>query len=375
MRIAVNTRFLLKDYLEGYGYFTLEIFSRIVRQNPQHEFLFVFDRPVDQKFVLGENVTPVVVGPPARHPILWKWWFDFKIPHILKKWKADVFVSPDGFCSLRTSVPQVTVIHDLAFLHRPKDIARTHLWFYKKYTPQFIRKSKTIITVSEFSRQDICTHYPEAAGKITVVQNAARDAFQPLAGEQKEAVKATYSEGKEYFVYTGSIHPRKNLVNLLKAFSIFKKWQGSDMKLLLCGRMAWKNEDFARNMETYKYRKDVQLMGYLPEKELASIVAAAYCMVYPSYFEGFGLPLAEAMQAGTPIVASNTPALRETGGEAVLFANPDDIEDLAGQMMLVYKDENLRNKLIEKGKIQAATFNWQQSAASLWHCIQQAARK
>jgi glycosyltransferase involved in cell wall biosynthesis len=139
--------------------------------------------------------------------------------------------------------------------------------------------------------------------------------------------------------------------------------------------MAWKNDHFVKNLETYKYRKDVQIMGYIPENELANIVAAAYCMVYPSYFEGFGLPLVEAMQAGTPVVSSNTPALRETGGEAVLYANPDDVEDLAAQMMGVYKDEALRTRLMEKGKIQAATFNWQQSASTLWHCIRQAAGK
>ncbi|MBL7726438.1 MAG: glycosyltransferase family 4 protein [Dinghuibacter sp.] len=375
MRIAVNTRFLLPGYLEGYGHFIREVFSRLVQQHPQHEFIFLFDRPYEQPYVFGSNVQPVVIGPPARHPVLWKWWYDYRVPPILKKLRADVLVSPDGFCSLRTRVPQVTVIHDLAFLHRPKDITRSHLLFYKTYTPKFIKKSSRVITVSETSAQDILQHYPAAANKITVAPNAAREIFQPLTWEQKEAVKAQYTGGKEYFLYTGSIHPRKNLVGLLKAFSVFKKWQQSDMKLLLCGRMAWKNGEFLESLNTYKYRKDVQLTGYLPETELAQLVAAAYAMVYPSFFEGFGMPLVEAMQAGTPVVASDIAALRETGGDAVLLANPNDFNDLAAQMMHVYKDESLRARLIEKGKIQAARFNWQQTAETVWACIQKAAEK
>ena len=138
MRIAVNTRFLLSDYLEGYGHFLQEIFSRLVKAHPEHEFIFIFDRPFDQKFIFGKNVTPIVAGPPARHPLLWKYWYDFKLPAVLKKYKADVFFSPDGFCSLRTAVPQCLVIHDLAFLHFPSGISGSQLRFYKRNTPDYI---------------------------------------------------------------------------------------------------------------------------------------------------------------------------------------------------------------------------------------------
>jgi glycosyltransferase involved in cell wall biosynthesis len=375
MRIAVNTRFLLKEYLEGYGYFTQEIFSRLAQQHPQHEFIFIFDRPFHKQFIFSENITPVVMGPAARHPLLWKLWYDFKIPRILKKMKADVFVSPDGFCSLRTTIPQITVIHDLAFLHRPKDIPRSHLWYYKRYTPRFIKKSKQVVTVSQYSQQDIIAQYPYSAGKISVVPNAARNCFQPINWEQKEKTKEKYAGGREYFVYTGSIHPRKNIINMLKAFSIFKKWQQSDMKLLLCGRLAWKNEAFQKTIATYKYRNEVHLTGYLPEEELASVVASSYAMVYPSHFEGFGLPVVEAMQAGVPVVASGITAITETGGDAALYAPPEDYEKLAAQMMLVYKDEALRARLIEKGKVQSALFSWERASEMMWDCIQLAAGK
>ena len=120
MVIAVNTRFLLPDYLEGYGYFIYETFKRIVKNNPQHQFVFIFDRPYDDGFVFAPNITPVLTGPPARHPLLWKLWYDIKVPAVLRKVRADVFVSCDGFCSLGTKVPQCLVVHDLSFLHYPR---------------------------------------------------------------------------------------------------------------------------------------------------------------------------------------------------------------------------------------------------------------
>jgi glycosyltransferase involved in cell wall biosynthesis len=369
MRIAVNTRFLLSGQLEGNGWYIHETWKRIVQQHPEHEFFFLFDRPFEQDFIYGPNVTPVVVAPAARHPVLWKWWFDFRIPRVLKKIKADLFFSPDGFCSLRTKVPQITVIHDLAFLRVKNGQYASHERYYKKNTPLYINKSKHIIAVSEFTKQDIIAQYNTPAQKITVIPNAARSIFRIHTWDEKQAVKERYAGGKEFFLYTGSIHPRKNLLNLLKAFSIFKKWQHSEMKLVLAGRAAWKSESFIKSLDTYKYRNDLVLTGYLPDEELARLTASAYAMVYPSVFEGFGLPVVEAMQSGVPVVTSNTSALPETGGNAALYANPDMVDEIAGQMMLLYKDEALRARQVALGLEQAARYSWDESARKIWEVI------
>jgi len=137
MTIAVNTSFLLKDYPEGYRYFIYETFSRIVKNHPEHIFVFISDRPHDEYIITGENVKSVVAGPAANHPLLWKYWYDIKIPSLLQKYKADVFVSCNGFCSLRTKVPQCLLLHDLAFLHYPSHGKKSHFHFYKKYMPKF----------------------------------------------------------------------------------------------------------------------------------------------------------------------------------------------------------------------------------------------
>lgn len=372
MRVAVNTRFLLPDYLEGYGYFIQETFSRITANHPEHEFIFIFDRPYEQQFVFDKNVTPVVAGPPARHPLLWKWWYDIKVPAVLRKYKADVFVSCDGFCSLRTRVPQCLVVHDLAFLHYPDFISRSHFSFYKRYTPAFLNKAASVATVSDFSKNDILHEYDVEPGKINVVYSAAKPLFVPLTVEERQRVKEKHTGGKEYFLYTGSIHPRKNLMNLLKAFSVFKKKQKTGMKLVLAGRLAWKYESFSKDLETYKYREDVVLTGYLPEAELARLTASAYAMVYPSFFEGFGVPVLEAMQCQVPVITSAESAMQEVAGQAALYTDPADYTDIAEKMILLYKDETLRSRLCATGLERATAFNWNRTANLLWQSVLQA---
>lgn len=372
MKIAVNTRFLLNDYLEGYGYFVQETFKRIIIDHPEHEFLFIFDRPYDQRFVFGPNVKAVVAGPPARHPLLWKWWYDVKLPALLRKYKADIFVSCDGFCSLRTRVPQCLVLHDLAFLHYPSFIRKSHLLYYKKYTPKMLARAKAVATVSAFSKNDIIQQYKTEENKIDVVYSASKDIFRPLTDSEKKATKTKYTEGKDYFIYTGAIHPRKNLVNLLKAFSLFKKRQQSSLKLVLAGRLAWKYDSFIKDLQTYKYRNDVVLPGYVAEEEIARLTGAAYAMVYPSYFEGFGVPVLEAMQCHVPVITSEKTSMQEIAGGAALLADPADPAAIAAQMMLLYKDEKLRKQLTEKGKETAAGFSWDRTARLLWQSIEKA---
>lgn len=373
MKIAINTKSLLPGKMEGYGYYIEEIFSRIAIRHPEHQFYFLFDRPFDQRFIYATNIQPVIVNPQARLPILWQLWYNWKLPAVLQKIKADVFVSPDGFCSLRTKVPQCLVVHDLAFLHYPHFIPKAHLRFYRKYTGRFLEKAKVIVTVSAFSKNDIVSNYSINADSIHIVGNAPNAVFQPLEFEEKERIKQQYSGGCEYFIYTGAVHPRKNLINLLKAFSQFKKWQRSNMKLVIAGRLAWKTDEFNKLLSTFKFRNDVVLTGYLEKKELAALVASAYAMVYPSFFEGFGVPPLEAFQCHVPAIVSNNSAMPEVGGDAYLYIEPENVKDMAEKMLLIYKDEALRSRLIENGKKRLLQFSWDVAAEKMWSCIELAA--
>jgi glycosyltransferase involved in cell wall biosynthesis len=368
MIIAVNTRFLVNE-LEGCGYFIQGLFKTLVRNHPEHQFYFLFDRPFNEEYIFSSNVQPLVISPPARLPVLWKYWYDVKIPAALKKIKADVFVSPDGYCSLATKLPQCMVIHDLGFLHYPEAYKKSHVRFLKKKTPEFLKKAKKVVTVSEFSKDDIVKHYKIDPAKVDVIYNGVKNIFHPFSFDEKTIIKEKYTDGKEYFIYVGAIQPRKNLIKLLKAFSIFKKRLQSNMKLVITGRLAWKNQEFLQLINTYKYKSDVILTGYVAEQELAALLGSAYALVYPSMFEGFGVPVAEAMKCEVPVLTSEKTSMQEVAGDAALYFNPKEHADIADKMMLIYKDENLRKQLIEKGKLNVEKYNWEKSAELFWESI------
>lgn len=373
MVIAVNTRFLMKDP-EGVGYFIKEVFGRIARQHQEHRFYFFFDRPPDPSIALPPNVTPVVLTPAARHPFLWKYWYDIKVAMALRKVKADVFVSPDGYLSLTTRVPQCLVVHDLGFLHQPAAYQRSHLAFYRRYTPSFVKKAKVVATVSEFSKQDLLGSYKVPAEKVRVVFSAAKNSFLPVSEEEQEKTREKYTGGTTYFIYAGAIQPRKNIVNLLKAFSLFKKRQSSNWKLVLTGRLAWKNEEFLTLLKTYKYRNDVVLTGYLPEAEVVKLVASSYALVYPSLFEGFGVPVLEGMRCGVPVLTSSGTAMQEIGADAALYFDPADPASIGEALMRIYKDEDLRDKMIAKGREVEKQYSWDRTASLMWEAIMAAGK-
>jgi glycosyltransferase involved in cell wall biosynthesis len=375
MRIAVNTRLLLKGKLEGIGWFTYRTLEKIVQQHPGHEFIFFFDRPYDPSFVFGPNVTPVVVGPQARHPILFNIWFEWRIPALLRKYKADLFLSPDSQMSLKTTVPTCLVMHDLAFEHYPEHFKLSHRLYWRRYSPLFARKATRLATVSTYSKEDISQRYGVPLDKIDVVYNGAHDEYKPLSHECREEVKKTYTEGCEYFVFAGALHPRKNIVHLLEAFIAFKKKQRSNMKLVIVGRMAWKYDAVLEMKENMPFKDDVKWVGYMEVSELSKVIGAAYALVYASLFEGFGIPILEALQCNVPAIVSNTSSMPEVAGDAALLVDPTNVDDIAAKMGMIYKDEQLRAKLIAAAPAQVEKFNWQRSSERLWDCMMKCVNK
>jgi glycosyltransferase involved in cell wall biosynthesis len=369
MRIAVNTRLFLKGKLEGIGWFAHETLSRLVLQHPEHEFIFFFDRPFHKDFVFAPNVTPVVLKPQARHPALYYLWTEWAIPYALRKYKADIYFSPDGLGTLRSKVPTCITIHDLAYKHYPQFMDKLHKWHYGYFLPRFAQKAKRIIAVSEYTKQDIVQQFGVKEGKIDVVYNGAHKEYKPLDFNAREAVKQQYTGGQEFFLFTGALHPRKNIVNLLKAFVQFKRRQRGNIRLVIVGRMAWQYDEIVKAKELMPFKDDVIWTGYLDVEELARVTASAYALVYPSLFEGFGIPILEAMTCDVPVIVSNTSSMPEVGGDAALLVDPASPEDIAAKMMMIYKDENLRNKMIAAARIRKNDFSWDRSAQQIWDSL------
>tara|TARA_B100000683_G_scaffold248772_1_gene262279 strand:+ start:1454 stop:2605 length:1152 start_codon:yes stop_codon:yes gene_type:complete len=362
MRIAINTRFLLKNKLEGIGWFTFEVIRRFVKLNPQHQFYFFFDRPYDERFLFEDNITPVVLNPPARHPLLWYWWFEYSVPSALKKYNIDAFISTDGYLSLNTDLPQLLVIHDLAFEHYPKDVDWAASIYYRKYSKKYAQKASRIITVSEYTKHDVNSQYGIDLKKIDVVYNGANSMYKPISAPNKEKVRAHFSNGYPYFLYVGAIHPRKNVITLLKAFEQFKETREHPHKLMIVGRWAWKNKELNGYLNTMKHKEDVLFMGSRQADELKDIIASAEAMMYLSYFEGFGIPVLESIYCEVPVIISDRTSLPEVAGEGGPQLDPFDVEGIEAAMNSIVVDESLRTQYVEAGRAQKQKFSWNLSA-------------
>lgn len=372
MKIAVNTRHLLPHRLDGMGWFTLEIFKRLALSHPEVEFHFIFDRRYNEEFIFSENIIPHVIGPQARHPYLMRLWYDWSVARLLKKIQPDLFISPDAQLSLTTDFPQMVVIHDINFEHYPKDIPAVYTRDLKRRTPKFVKKAKRIVTVSEFSKNDIIAHYGVSSEKIGIVNNGANEVYRPLTATEKESAKQQFAGGCDYFIFVSSIHPRKNLQRILPAFFEFKKQSRSDVKMLVVGHIFWQDESLKEAIEQGKRSGDVIMAGRLRPEELKLALGGALANVYTSYFEGFGIPVIEAFQAGVPVITSNVTSLPEVSGDAALLVDPFSIPDISDAMLRIYNDSELRAQLISKGFTRSKKYTWEIAADKMWDEIKKA---
>jgi len=372
MRIAVNTRFLMPGKMEGIGHFTQETLQRIVKAHPEHQFHFIFDRPFSNNLLFESNVTGEIASPPARHPFLWYYWFQFALPKAVKNFKADVLLSPDGYAPLGMSIPTVCVIHDLAFEYYPKHINGLARWYYKRYTPLFAAESKRLVTVSEFSKQSIIEKYGTNADKIDVVFGAASEVFQKMEQEQVQKIRQQYSLGEPYFIFVGALHPRKNIAMMLKAYDHFKGKTAENVKMLIVGRKAWMTSEMEEVLSAMKAKSEVIFTDYLPHEEASKLIAASLALVFVSKFEGFGLPILEGMHCEVPVINSNTSSMPEVAGDATLQVDPENMEEISAAMQRLASEPELRTELVNKGRLQREKFSWDKTAELLWASVEKA---
>jgi glycosyltransferase involved in cell wall biosynthesis len=360
--IGINARNILGSKMEGFGNYSYELVQRITRNQPDQSFVLFFDRKVDSKFEFTSNVKTVALFPPTRHPFIYFFWFEWSLKRALRKYKIDLLWTPDGFCCLSSNVPQIATIHDLNFEHYPEDLP----WFANKYFraffPKFAAKAKRILTVSNFSKKDIIEKYDISSKKISVIYNGISDEYRILAPDEITETRRHFSNGKPYFIFVGSLHPRKNVKRLVEAFSEFSK-TNSDIDLVIVGNAMWKQEVFSLTNDT---KKRVHFLGHLTTSELSRVTGAAFALSYVPYFEGFGIPLVEAMRCGIPIVSANTSCLPEIAGDAAIYCDPFSVEDITAQLQLLSKDSKLHQQLAENALNRSVLFSWDKAAEEVW---------
>ncbi len=362
MRIAVNTRLLIKDNLEGIGRFTFETLRRLVISHPEVEFVFCFDRKFDPEFIFAPNVKGLVIYPQARHPFLYYIWFQYRLPKILEHEKVDLLLSPDGFIPLNCKIKTLSVIHDIAFEHFKNGVDWLHQLYYKYFFPKFAQQSTRIITVSEFSKADLVKTYQLSPHKIDVVYNGVSSAFKQTEKRLKDKIP--------YFIYVGAIHPRKNVLNLLKAFEAFKA-QNPELnhQLLLVGRKSWQLAAIVKYLRTMKFKRDVLFNKNVKDENLNLLINNATAMVYPSVFEGFGLPVIEAFSCGIPVITSKGTAMEEIAQGAAHLFNPESIEELTAKLYEQASGKTENKEKIDVGLTLVKQYNWDYTAEQVWESI------
>ena len=361
---------LLHGKLEGIGWFMFENLKRIAISHPEHEFYFIFDRPYHKEFIFSKNVKPVVLFPQARHPFLYFIWFEISIRLAFLKIKPDLFLSPDGYLSLGSKVKSLAVFHDLNFEHYPQDIPWLERLNYRFFFRKYAHKADRIATVSTYSKEDIVKQYGVSPDKIDVVYNGANEAYEPVGDDVKNATREKYTQGRPYFFFVGALHPRKNLVNLFKAFDIFRETDTENSVLLIAGARKWWTGEIASVFDGMKFKDDVIFAGRIESSEMKNVMGSAIALTYVSYFEGFGIPIVEAFRCGTPVITSNVTSMPEIAGDAALLIDPFKPEEIADAMSRIASDRQLCARLTEAGKSRAALFTWDKSAERLWQSIE-----
>ncbi len=369
MNIAVDARCFIRDGQDESANFIFSIFSKIIALHKQHTFIFIFDKPFHPSLVFVENVVPVVQKPIVDSLAKFHIWYNIKIPLLLKKYKADVFVCTDGFCSLTTKVPQCLVLNDFSFLEFPLFTHRKRLGISKRFTRRFVKNAKTLIISSDYLKNKIINNYNIPGDKIQIIYPANEEDIKPLSFEDRERIKGKFANGNEYFVYAGLIHPSKNLMNLLKAFSAFKKRQKSSMRLIIVSAFSQQYNELIVSLQLFKFKDDVTLLTGQLANEVTQILAAAYAIVYVPFVENTPVVLLTAMKAGIPLITSSIGALPEICEDAALYAHPENFKEIAIKMMYLFKDENLRKKLIEKGKEQKKKITLKKAVELFWQTI------
>lgn len=366
MHTAVNTRLLQKAPLDGIGRFSFEILRRVAAANPKDKFTLLFDRPYEKKYLTSQNMYAKWMYPPTRLPFLMDIFFEASLPVMLKNLKPNVFFSPDGWVSMTAKTPTVQVVHDLNFIHMPEHLPEKWRKYYLKKFPLFIGKADHIITVSEFSKRDLMEQLQVPETKISVVYNDTAEGFRPaLHFEEISSIQKQFSDAKPYFLFVGLLHPRKNITGLMNAFALFKAETGSDVRLVIAGSKKWWTEELENAFLKNPYKSEIIFLGRVSDENLQKLYRASLGLVYPSFFEGFGIPILEAFKSDVPVITANNTALPEVGGNAALYCDATQPESIAEQMKALYNDKDLRDLCVQRGRIQAQKFSWDQGAETV----------
>ncbi|NSL89733.1 glycosyltransferase family 4 protein [Chitinophaga sp. Mgbs1] len=358
-----------KDMPADTGQVVTDIIIAMCRQQPGHQFVFFFDGEVPARLTFPSNVTTVVLPPKGNKAWHLYWWLEWQLPRAMKPFRPDVYLGLDGMLPLRSKIPAVLLIRDLSFLKDAGLQPYRQQQFMKKHIARYLVRAQRIAVLSGTAADELQRLSPALESKVAQLETGVSRLYQPLEWEAREAAKKEFSGGVEYFLVTGSVHPRNNIIPVFKAFSALKKRQRTNLKLVIAGQAATAGAEIQAALQSFKFRQDVVMLENLDEAALARLTGAAYAVIYPARFDGLPYPVYTAQRCKVPVIALEGVAAREAGGDTALYTDPANVDDLAEKMSLLYKDEQLRSRLLAMDSPVKTRDSWEQAAERLWSVL------
>ncbi len=363
MRIALNALLIATD--AGYRAAGVSRYSQHLVQGlgrlglPHHLEAYVRD-PAFQ----APGVELVRTRWPTHRPLARILWEQAVLPRVLAARGVELVHGLVNVLPLATEVPGVVTVHDLSFLHLPETFPRAKRLYLRALCRASVRRARAVIAVSRQTAQDVVRSFSVSAHRVHVVYNGVDGRFRPPDPAQVAAFRRARGLPERYVFYLGTLEPRKNLERLLEAFALWRSRHPDerDVVLVLAGARGWFYEGIFRRCDSLGLAEVVRFPGYLSPEELPLWYGAATVFVYPSLFEGFGLPVLEAMACGTPVICSDTASLREVAGDAAWTVSPQDTEALARGLACLLADPGARTQLARRGLARAQNFSWQRTA-------------
>lgn len=339
----------------GVGEYAYQLLTRFYTEKNIDFIIYLKDEPVGDMPAKSKHWQYRVIKP----GMLWTQW-RLPIDLYMRRLRPDVFFTPTHYSPRMSPVPTVMTIFDLSYIFFPDLFKKGDLYKLRNWTAHSVKQASKILTISTSSKNDIIEEYGVDENKVIVTYLGIKNvvSLEPRVYGMNQ-LQNKYQLQEKFILFVGTLQPRKNIVKLIQAYSRINK---KDVDLVIVGKRGWLYEEILEAPKKYGVADRVKILENVNDEDLAVFYKHALCYVLPSLYEGFGLPVLEAMQYGCPVLTSNVSSLPEAGGDAVLYFDPNNVDDMAEKITKIVNDEKLRKVLIEKGKKQAQKFNWDKTA-------------
>ena len=349
----------------GKGIWTANVLKSILNQDRKNEYFLYTGSTDENEYQFLPNVNVVQI---KGRSFLWHWRFYKK----MLKDKIDVFIATESYIAPFLHNPKkinvALVVHDLVAFKSPAKHQRRATWIEKITLKKAVKKSKWIFTVSEYTKKDLVERYPNLNldKKTKVVYAGVRDIFaRKMDANKIVSVQRRYNLDPDYMIMIGTLEPRKNVIGALEAYSLLNPKNKQRYRFVIVGKKGWYYKKIFQKVKELKLELRVKFLEYIPDDDLVTLLQGAKIFLFPSFYEGFGLPILESMLCGVPVLASRVTSIPELGFDAVHYADPSDTVDIADGITQLLDDEEYRNSLREKGYKQVKNFSWGKTAQKI----------